>query len=91
LADKPLPWATPELLILIALLESLRTLKGVDWCQGLVGPMRDALSRSFPPNVMEMAVGKTPELMAYAEAQRGAADLLRRMCLACAACPLGRE
>jgi hypothetical protein len=92
LADEPLPAATPELLLLIAMMESFRRLYGVDWCQhNLVGPMRDSLGRSFPENVLEMRISRTPEMVAYMAAQHSAADLLDRMCAACGGCELAQR
>jgi hypothetical protein len=92
LVDETAPGATPELLVLIAMMEAFRELHGVDWCQhSFVGPMRGSLSRGFPANVLEMTVERTPELVGYMAAQRRAADLLARMCRACGRCPLGCE
>jgi hypothetical protein len=81
--------ASPELLLIISMLEAFRAMQGDEWCRdNLVGRMRQTLSRSFPAGVVELDSSQTVDVVNFMGAQREASELLTRLCEACGGCEL---
>lgn len=83
---------SPELLIEFAGLDAEREHRGVDWCRKHgVGARRARLGRLLPINIIELESARSPEMLAYAEAQRSAQLWLKAHCKACGGCRLSKE
>jgi hypothetical protein len=80
---------SPELLILLAAIEARRDHKGADWCRRHgIGAQRAILANC---NVLPLSAGRSPEMLAYLESRRRAADVLAATCAVCRGCKLAGD